>query len=330
MTKIETKLKLSVLLTVVSGKEAVRRNLNVLSPQIDFAESEVIVPFDQWSLEVGELAAEFPEVSFHLVEDLGLAKNAHISSHEHRLYDRRRAVGLRLARGRIVAMTEDHAVPAQDWCRQILEAHEQPFEVIGGAIENTVDQPLNWAWYYCDFGRYGRPLPKVETEYVSDINVAYKRDALESVRDVWREAYHETTVHRTLRKRGAKLFLNDKIRVSQNRPPLSIKKMWRERREWGRIFAETRAKEIGLIKRLTYAAGAIFLPPLLLTRALKNMLRQKRTTRQFITVTPYLLFLITGWSVGECAGYLLGEPLVKADDLKISAHDGITADSFQK
>ena len=330
MPNAETEIKLSVLLTVVSGVESVRHCLTVLTPQIDFSDSEIIVPFDKWSATVGDLAVEFPEVRFHFVEDLGLAKCADISAFEHRLYDRRRAVGLKLSRGKIVAMIEDHAIPADDWCQQILAAHEQPCDVIGGAIENAVDQPLNWAWYYCDFGRYGRPLEHGEVEYVSDINVAYKRDALESVRDIWREAYHETTVHWALQNRGTKLYLNDKMLVFQNRPPLSIKKIWRERFDWGRVFAETRASEMSFTKRFYYAAGAIFLPPLLLKRAVKNMRRQKRTARQILSVAPYLLLLLTGWSVGEFTGYLLGEPAAQTDDLKISAHDGIVADSFQK
>lgn len=325
MPKAETELNLTILLTVVSGKEAVRRCLEVLSAQIDFAEAEIIVPFDKFSAAVGELAAEFPEVRFHPIEDLGLANNSDICAFEHRLYDRRRAVGLRLARGRIVAMIEDHARPAADWCRRILEAHEQPFEVIGGAIENAVDAPLNWAWYYCDFGRYGRPLKGGEAEYVSDINVSYKRRALEASRDIWREAYHETIVHWTLQKRGVKLFLNDKIIVFQHRPPLPLKRVWRERLDWGRIFAETRSNQLSFSRRLIYAAGTIFLPPLLFVRALKNMRRQNRRARQIVSVAPYILLLLTGWSLGELTGYLRGEPAA-ANEPKIKTRGEIVAE----
>jgi hypothetical protein len=313
MPNKETDLTLTILLTVVSGKESVRRCLTVLSPQIDFTKAEIIVPFDKWSNEVGELVLEFPEVEFHYIEDLGLAKSADISAHQHRLYDRRRAVGLQLSRGKIVAMIEDHALPAEDWCRQILAAHEQPYAVIGGAIENGVDHPLNWAWYYCDFGRYGRPLQNGEADYVSDINVAYKRDALESVRDIWSEAYHETTVHWALRERGTKLILNEKMVVFQQRPTLSITKALGERIAWGRVFAETRAKEMSLGKRLMFAIGAIFLPPLLLTRIFKNMRRQHRTLRQMTSVLPLAFLLLLGWSLGESIGYLTGEPRTKTD-----------------
>src|SRR5262249_27076921 len=153
--------------------------------------TEIIVPFDEWCLEVSELAAEFPGVRFHRISDLGPAADSGRTAHQHRLYDRRRAIGLSMVRGHLVAMTEDHAVPAPDWCRQITAVHEQSdYAAIGGAIENGVDRPTNWAWYYCDFGRYGGPLLAGPSPYASDVNISYKRDALQRIRSVWSDAYH--------------------------------------------------------------------------------------------------------------------------------------------
>jgi hypothetical protein len=299
---------LTILITVVSGKESVRRILTVLYRQTDWSKVEIIVPFDKWSQSVGELASEFPEARFHFIEDLGLAASANISGHQHRLYDRRRAVGLQLSQGRIIAMTEDHAKPAEDWVCQILTAHKQPFEVIGGAIENGVDAPLNWAWYYCDFGRYGRPLADGEIEFVSDVNVAYKRDALMAISDVWCEAYHETSVHWAMKKRGIKLVLDEKMVVYQQRPKLSFGKVWKERIEWGRIFAETRVKKINNFRRLLLIATIPFLPTLLLARTVDNMRRQKKTVGQIIRILPLTFLLLLGWSFGELIGYVFGEP----------------------
>src|ERR1700681_5044734 len=98
-------------------------------------------------------------------------------SREH--HDELRARGLALARGYIVALIEDHGIPAPDWCAQILESHRQPFAVVGGAIENGIDRPLNWAVYYCDFLRYQNPLQEGTSAFASDANVSYKRSALE-------------------------------------------------------------------------------------------------------------------------------------------------------
>jgi hypothetical protein len=211
-------------------------------------------------------------------------------------------------------MTEDHAVPAADWVRQILAAHEQPFAVIGGAIENAVDRPLNRALYYCDFGRYGRPLERGEAAYVSDVNVSYKREALMAVQDVWRDSYHETTTHWTLRARGEVLYLDPRLVVYQQRPPISWVDALRERIEWGRIFAETRAARLSTRRRLLYAAGAPLLPAVLSARVWGHMRRQRLGAwRLFSTLLPAIV-LLTGWVLGELAGYVSGPPR--------GAHDG--------
>lgn len=298
-------LTLTVLIVIVSGKESMRHSLTALYPQINFDSHEIIVPFDEYSLDVESLSAEFPEVQFHFIDDLGKAGCPNISEHQHRLYDRRRAVGLGIARGQIVAMTEDHAIPSKDWCQQLLLLHKQPFEVIGGAIENSVDHPLNWAWYYCDFGRYGRPLLSGEVKYVSDINVAYKQNALKTVRDVWQETYSEPIVHGAMRSRGINLFFDERMLVYQERPHLKLSKALRERFEWGRVFAETRVKMHSGWRRLGYAAGAILLPPLLLWRVTRNMLRQKRTIRQIVLTLPLAALLILVWTIGELIGYVV-------------------------
>jgi hypothetical protein len=303
-------IELTIIITVVSGKTALRRCLDALCQDFDFSEGEIIVPYDKWSSDIGELSDEFPNVRFHFINDLGVASSERISSHRHRLYDRRRAVGLERARGRIIAMTEDHVVPATDWCQQILEAHKQPYAVIGGAIDNALDNPLNWAVYYCDFGRYGSPLESGPAEYVSDVNLAYKRDVLQAVGEVWKDAYHETTVHWALRSRGEVLFRDPRLTVYQHRQLPSIWQLCKERVEWGRIFAETRVAECSLKKRLLYALGTPLLPPLLMARLVRHTLRQQRSAKQIVLLAPLAACLLISWSLGELLGYIKGEPLL--------------------
>lgn len=327
MTADKSEIRLTIIVAVVSGKDSLRRCLKILCRQTDFSKDEILVPFDKWSRQTGELAPEFPDICFYYIENLGIAANENISAHQHRLYDRRRAAGLRIAGGRIVAMTEDHALPADDWCRQILEAHDQSgLAAIGGAIENAADAPLNWAWYFCDFGRYGKPFEKKAVQYVSDVNVSYKRDRLSAIRDDWNEAYHETIVHRKLIECGAQLALDEKIIVYQNRPPLSLTEALRERINWGRIFAETRAANINFPQRALYAAGTVFLPPLLLFRAVRNMRRQKRTVYQTAKILPLIFFLLAGWSFGEFLGYIAKEPKNAAQTARKS--DRIVSESL--
>jgi hypothetical protein len=314
-----SEIELTIIVTVVGGKALVHRCLAAVYPQVNFATTEVIVPYDRWSADVEDLAEEFPSVRFRFINDLGAASAATVSSHQHRLYDRRRAVGLSLARGRLIAMTEDYAVPAEDWCRQIFRAHEQPYAVIGGAIDNGIDRPLNWALYYCDFGRYGNPLEHGPAEYASDVNLAYKREALDSIRDVWSEAYHETTVHWTLRSRGEVVFLDPRLVVYQHRPAIGLFRAVRERIEWGRIFAETRVARCSLWRRVCYAAGTAILPALLLLRVLRNMLRQGRSVTQIVQTLPLTACLLAGWALGEFSGYVRGQQAAEVSLTKTRA-----------
>ncbi|MGH9802055.1 MAG: hypothetical protein ACRD82_16960 [Blastocatellia bacterium] len=315
---IKSEIELSILVTVVSGKAGVRRCLEALRPQVQAITAEIIVPYDAWSPEVGELKTEFPEVCFHLISDLGAAASADISSHQHRLYDRRRAVGLSLVRGRLIAMTEDLAVPAPDWIGQIMSAHKnQPYSVIGGTIDNAIDRPMNWALYYCDFGRFGSPLPARNAGFVSDINVSYKREAIESVRDIWREAYHETTVHWAMRERGIELRLDPRLKVYQHRPPMTFAKAFRERIEWGRVFAETRIGAIGFPRGIFFILAVPLLPAVLLARVAKHMLRQRRTFSQMVAALPLAAGLLIGWAWGELSGYMSG-PVRRARIERIS------------
>lgn len=299
-------LTLSVVVTVVGGKECLRNHLEILCPQARFHHCEILVPFDCWSEEIGSLASEFPEVTFSYRGDLGLKASATISKSNHCLYDRRRAVGLRLCRGNIVALTEDHAIPADDWLSRILLAHEQPYDVIGGAVENGVDRPMNRAWYFCDFGRYGRPFESREVQYVSDVNISYKRKALMKTQGLWWDAYHETTVNWALQALGIKLFLDAEPVVYQFRPRLSFWRALRERAAWGKVFATTRAAMFPLFRRLLFAVGTFGLPVVLCFRALRHMNRQDQGALRILSTFPVIACFVVCWSVGEMAGYLFG------------------------
>lgn len=295
--------RLSIVITVVEGAAALRRCLARLRPQAEALGAEIIVPYDAWCADVQALVDEFPDVRWQPVDDLGAAAAVR-SRRDHRLFDRRRAAGLAVARGQLVAMTEDRSVPAADWCAQLVAAHAQPAAAIGGAIDNAVDRPMNWALYYCDFGRYGRPLQPGPAAYVSDVNVAYRRAALESIRPVWSAAYHETTVHWALQARGETILLDPRPVILQDRPPIGLAAAYRERIAFARGFAATRAAACSGWHRALYALGTPLLPFVLALRVAHHMRRQRRTGAQLAHVLPLAFLLLTGWALGELIGYV--------------------------
>jgi hypothetical protein len=285
----------------------VERCLAALAGQREAPPFEVIVPVDASLPDADAWRAAHPDVRFVRLADA--AAPAAGPGAAHLLYDRRRAAGLAAARGEIVALTEDHARPDPDWCAAIARAHRRPCAAIGGAIENAVDRPLHWAVYFCDFGRYQGPLPPGPSDCASDVNVSYKRAALESVAPVWRGSYHETAVHGALRAIGESLWLDPEPVVRQERGPLRLAALLRERFAWGRLYAGKRVREISAARRLALFAGAPALPAWLLARQVRTAWRRRRLWRPFARALPVLALLLVAWSAGEWLGYATGRPV---------------------
>lgn len=277
--------------------------LAALAAQKGGPRKEVIVPYHPAVEGIPAMRLKYPAVQFLEVPDLRtyLGRGG---SREH--HDELRARGLAAARGGIVALIEDHGIAAPDWSAQVVEAHRQGFAAIGGAIENGIDRPLNWAVYYCDFLRYQNPLPAGESPIASDANVTYKRPALASVEPVWKEIFHESSVNDALRSRGERVALSPRIVLYQHRLGLRLWGALQERFVWGRSYAATRARLVDLPKRAFWAIFSPALPALMMARMTQMAWQKRRTRAAYLRALPLTFALIVSWSMGELAGYLTG------------------------
>ena len=296
---------LSVIVTALGGVPSLRRHLQSLVPQALEHGAEVIVPFDSTSRDLAGLAREFPLVTF---VDMGVVQTTAVPGSRaaaHEIYDRRTASGVRAARGRIIALLQDFGAPAPDWCRQTLEAHTLPHGVIGGAVEHEGGPPLNWAVYFLDFGRYQLPLSEGAVTYLTDINVSYKREVLESVRPLWQDRYKEVTINWALQRQGVVLWRRPQMVVCQRRPALSWSPLVTERYQWGRLFGSLRARESTWPERIAYVVLGPAIPVLLLARMTRKALGG-RTRWQFCRAFPWLVAVTLVWCAGEFMGSLTG------------------------
>jgi hypothetical protein len=297
--------ELSIVIAIIAGgRAALSACLASLEPHARVHRLECIVPYDDRLDGLVELAARFPWVYFFDARAEVDAAQYGDSSREH--HDILRAMGLRQARGKVVALLEDHATPSPDWCPAVLEAHRGPEAAIGGAVENGINRVLNWAVYYCDFGRYQNPVPGGPAEFLSDSNVSYKREALAQVKDRWYDAFHETSVNWELRRRGELLRLEPRMVVYQTRQGLRFLPALRERYVWGRSFAGTRARELGLPRRAVFVVLSFFLPVVLTWRIVRQAVAKRRYLDRLVLALPLILLLETIWSFGELVGYITG------------------------
>ncbi|MEP7327377.1 MAG: glycosyltransferase family 2 protein [Gemmatimonadota bacterium] len=300
---------LSVVVTVVDGGETLSRCLNALASQQGGPALDVIVPYDDSVPGMAALAEKFPAFKFLPMGTLQTQRPKFGPAGQHELFDRRRSAGLAVASGDLVAIVEDRGVPRPDWSRKVVELHARmPHAVIGGGVDNGRDRVLNWAVFFCDFGRYQPPFESGPREYVTDVNIGYKRRAIEQTRELWKDRYHETTVHWALIRAGETLFLSNEFAVDQMRDDLTIRRLMGERLGWGRLFAYTRARETGTGKRLVLAALAPVLPLVLFARLARQQARKRRTLGKFVLASPLVALLLAGWSLGEMTGYLTGRP----------------------
>lgn len=298
---------LSVVVVIVGDTLEPRADVNhlagcleALSRQIDAPPMEIIVPYHENVDRIGDLTRRFPHVSFIAISGLEISPG----SREH--HDTLRARGMLAAQGDVIALLEDHGRPDERWCANTVAAHRSGYAAIGGAIENDIDRPLNWAVYYCDFGKYQNPLPSGESTFASDANVSYKRSALESIRSTWEKSFREVVVNGMLMSLGEKLALQSNMIVYQHRSDLRLGPALRERYIWGRSYAATRSALLSNSKRMIYAALAPVLPVILMLRMADTAWKRRNHFRQFLGALHFSAMLVVTWSLGECVGYLYG------------------------
>jgi len=219
---------------------------------------------------------------------------------------RLRAAGVRACAGTLVACTEDHCLPAADWCARILASHGRASAVIGGAIDKAEPaSPLSWAVYLLDYGRYMPPLAAGGAAYASDCNVSYRRHDLERVAESWRDEFHETTVHWALAAIGVPTVLDPEIVVRQDRT-VQLAEWLAERRDHGRIFAGTRVARMPWTGRARLAVQALLLPPVIAWRVRAGLRARRAAGRVPRAAWRPLLMAAIAWSRGELDGYLGG------------------------
>lgn len=283
---------LSIVVVVFAGGPAIVRFLEALRKQQGLTVPlEIIIAAAHDTVDVRAVHAVTPNAR---------VLRGPIGAHPAQL----RALGVGVASAPIVACSEDHCVPAPDWCMRILAAHQGPAIAVGGAIQKLQpDSAIAWAAYLLEYARFMLPLESGPAHYVSDCNVSYKRSTLTEIAATWHSAFHETSVHGALRQRNgaAAVTLDPTIVVYQSRQP-DAGSFFAERFDHGRLFARLRAATYGTAGRLAYAVAALGLSPLLVLRAFARAWRQPDARIGALRALPYLVVGSTCWSVGESVG----------------------------
>jgi len=220
-----------------------------------------------------------------------------------------RAAALGEARGRYIIVTEDHCVPVPSWLRTFYEGFTRHPDAaaIAGCVENGVtDTALDWATYLCEYAGYAPPVAEGDNENLAGMNIAYRREALDSVpQGSLTKGFWETTVHPILSAQGKKLVSTNAIRI-QHCKKFSFGLFASQRLAYSRYFAGIRFGPDQHLRRWFAAAASPALPALLVWRLARAMRDKPAIAGPALRALPFLLAFFVVWAVGEAIGYVAG------------------------
>jgi hypothetical protein len=211
--------------------------------------------------------------------------------------------GIERSRGRIVALTIAQMVPAEDWLKTIVGAHER-HDAVGGAIDPAEGLRLvDWAEYFCRYSRDMRPFPANDDEDLAGDNVAFKRALLERHREHLATGYWEPVLHPVLREDGVQLWHTPEVVVRQGRSA-GFGAFARQRLEHGRRYGHQRGENFGRGRNLVGVVAAPLVPFLMTLRVLQRVWTKRRYRRQAVASLPVIFAFNAIWAYAEARGHL--------------------------
>lgn len=282
---------LSVVVASVNGWEVLEPTLRALDAQAERGIMEIIVVDAVGGAVRDHLRARQPSVELIEAERKPIPMLRHL--------------GVCRARGKVVAILEDHGRVAPSWAASILEAHKGHWAAVGGAVENGKGGLVNWAVYFCEYTPYMQPVPEGEAGDLPGNNISYKRPHLMRHAQVLADGKWESWINDQLRADGVPLASTNTI-VVHHIKSFRAGYFANQRFHFARSFAGMRRVDQPPWKRLVYGVGSLVLPALLLARVTATVLRKRRHVGQFVLAFPLVAFFLSVGAVGEMIGYLKG------------------------
>lgn len=279
--------QLSVVIATVSPWPTLQSCLESLSGQVQELDVELIIVDGHGQA----LPADTIELPLMHISEIGAS-----------VY-RLRAIGIKKARGKIVALTEDHCVVSPDWCEQIVSVHGKfpDRDLISGVIENgAIDNNLDWVHFLISKGPFMRPIRQSDSRLIAgEANISFKRHVLPA-----NLSESDVSFSRLLHKNKGSL-LCDSV-VVWHVQSLGFKETCLIHFHNGKCIAGYGKPSLSRKQLIARMAYCTVLPGILIARTVVTVLRKGRNRLTVAAGFHFLIVFAICHSFGEFLGYLSG------------------------
>jgi hypothetical protein len=219
------------------------------------------------------------------------------------------AAGVHQARAAVVVYVEEHSYPEPGWAAALIEAHDGPWDAVGGAMLNAnPGSMVSWASMLTDFGPWIAPAQGGEVDRLPPHHTSYKKAVLEEYGSRLAPLLEaETVLLSNLNKQGSGLYLEPKA-ASRHVNMSKAASYMNGEFLGGRVYGSGRARSHAWhMRRVAYALGAPVILLVRLQRVMAQIQRCGRVRELIPKVLPPLMLGLVSHTVGEMAGYLFGE-----------------------
>jgi len=280
-------MKLSIIVVSFNPPETLARCLEALLSQAD-AQTEILVVRHGLDASIKQ---RFPQARW-------------IDTPENLNIPQMRTLGIRSSQSDYVSLLEDDCLVSDSWLSVQMESSQSGAVAVGGPIEpGDFRGGLNWAVFYCDYGRFTSPFSG-EVDALPGNNTTYWRQAIAGFLDD-PNGFYEVFVNQQLQAKGQTLTANSRLAV-------------RNMHQWvaadaisvplhhGRGFAALRVARRPLPMRLIYALASVIIPPLQTIRTIQRVRAKGRSDSHLLSALPWIVLYYSCWAFGEFLGYLFG------------------------
>jgi hypothetical protein len=215
------------------------------------------------------------------------------------------SAGVRLARGKAIALTSAHCVPAPGWVQAMLAARARGCGGTGGAIEcapgaSIVDRAI----YFTRYSAHMPPFASGEANDLAADNACYDAAALRLFPAFLDGPFWEPFLHAQMRARGIPLCRDPAAQVTYAHS-YPVGRFLAQRFVHGWHFGAMRAHGESAARSWLRVAAFPLLPPLLFSRVVRRVWAHPRRRAPFLAAAPLVLAFLSAFAAGECCAALL-------------------------